>query len=257
LDTTQTDLTLLHPFRFEEFWTFNPSCGSTISSAWINHFTGFPPFILSKKLKSTKLALKSWNSIHFGNIQKRIANTLSQLDHVHQSPPSTFSFDQEILLQNTLDNLFLQEKFLYRNKSRETWLTCNDLNMNFFHTSTIIKRRRNAIDFLKLPSGVWSSKRQEIGNRFTFHFKNVFTSFVLILDEDFLSLFDIASLLRKMLLFVKFQRNKKSSLLCQRLVLPKLQVQMDSLHFSTKNIGILSKMQFFLVFGISLRKFIY
>jgi hypothetical protein len=149
-----------------------------------------PPYILSKKLKSTKSALKSWNFTCFGNIQKRIAHTLSQLDLIQQSPPSTFSFDKEILLQNNLDNLLVQEESLWCNKSRETWLICKDLNTRFFHTSTIIKRRRNAIDFLKLPSGVWSSERQDIGNCFTSHFKNVFNSSVPNLDEDLMSLFD-------------------------------------------------------------------
>jgi hypothetical protein len=64
------------------------------------------------------------------------------------------------------------------------------LNTKFFHTSTIIKRRRNAIDFLKLPSGGWSSERQEIGNCFTSHFQSVFNSSTPNLDEDLLSLFD-------------------------------------------------------------------
>jgi hypothetical protein len=64
------------------------------------------------------------------------------------------------------------------------------LNTRFFHTSTIIERRRNAIDFLKLPSGSWSSKRQDIGNCFTAHFRNVFTSSVSIIDADLLFLFD-------------------------------------------------------------------
>jgi hypothetical protein len=89
-----------------------------------------------------------------------------------------------------MDNLFLQKESLWRNKSKETWLTCKDLNTRFFHTSTIIKRRRNAIDFLKLPSGSWSSKRQDIGNCFTTHFRNVFTSSVSIIDADLLFLFD-------------------------------------------------------------------
>ena len=93
-------------------------------------------------------------------------------------------------LQKSLDDLLLQEESLWRNKSRETWLTCKDLNTKFFHTSTIIKRRRNAIDFLKLPSGVWSSKRQSIGNYFTTHFKDLFSSSAPILDDDLLSLFD-------------------------------------------------------------------
>jgi hypothetical protein len=174
LNTIPTDLTLPSPFRFEKFWTFDPSCGSTISSAWINHIAGSPQYILTKKLKYTKSALKSWNLNCFGNIQKQISHTLSQLDHIQQSPPSTFSFDQEMMLQNHLDNLLIQEESLWCNKSRETWITCKDLNTRFFHTSIVINRRRNAIDFLQLHYALWSSKRQDIGNFFTSHFKNVF-----------------------------------------------------------------------------------
>jgi hypothetical protein len=47
LNTAPTDLTLQRPFRFEEFWTYDPSCGSTISYAWRSNQMGFPPFILS------------------------------------------------------------------------------------------------------------------------------------------------------------------------------------------------------------------
>jgi hypothetical protein len=82
LNTVPTDLTLPRPFRFEEFWMYDPSCGSTISSAWSSTLLGSPLFILSKKLKSTKLALKAWNSSYFGNIQRRIAHTLNHLEKV-------------------------------------------------------------------------------------------------------------------------------------------------------------------------------
>jgi hypothetical protein len=190
LNTIPTDLTLPRPFRFEEFWTFDPSCASTISLAWIHLFASSPQYILTKKLKYTRSSLKSWNLNCFGNIHKRISHTFSQLDHIQQSPPSPSSFDQEMMLQNNLDNLLIQEVSLWRNKSRETWLTCKDLNTRFFHTSTVIKRRRNTIDFLQLPSGIWSSDRQDIGNCFTSHFKNVFHSSVPTLDADLMSLFD-------------------------------------------------------------------
>jgi hypothetical protein len=190
LNTTHSDLSLPRPFRFEEFWTFDASCNDVISSAWVNNFHGSSAFILSKKLKATKSALKVWNSNHFGKIQKNIVSTLRQLDCIQQSPPSSTSSEQEALLQKHLDDLLIQEESLWRNKSREIWLTCKDLNTRFFHTSTIIKRRRNAIDFLKLPSGEWTSERQVIGNCFTSHFKTVFSSSTPTLDDDLLSLFD-------------------------------------------------------------------
>jgi hypothetical protein len=106
-----------------------------------------------KKLKATKSALKFWNSYHFGNIQKKIASSLYQLDFIQQSSPSNYTFEHEALLQKSLDDLLIQEESLWQNKSREVWLTCKDLNTKFFHTSTIIKRQRNAINFLKLPQG--------------------------------------------------------------------------------------------------------
>jgi hypothetical protein len=54
----------------------------------------------------------------------------------------------------------------------------------------LIKRQRNAIDFLKLPLGIWSFERQEIGNCFTSHFKNLFSFSIPTIDKDLLSLFD-------------------------------------------------------------------
>ncbi|XP_059432574.1 uncharacterized protein LOC132165893 [Corylus avellana] len=141
LDTAPSNLFLPRPFRFEEFWTYDSSCGS-------------------------------------------------QLDFIQQSVPSSQSRDLEENFQKTLDDLLIQEESLWMNKSRELWLTCKDLNTKFFHTSTIIKRRRNAIDFLKMPSGNWTADRSDIGNCFTSHFKNLFSSSVPTLDEDLLSLFD-------------------------------------------------------------------
>jgi hypothetical protein len=129
-------------------------------------------------------------SVIFKKKKKKIVSSLCQLYFIQQSPPTTFSFDQEVLLQKSLDDLLIQEESLWRNKSREIWLSCKDLNTKFFYTFTIIKRWRNAIDFLKLPSGVWSSEKQEIGNCFTLHFKNLFSSSILIINEDLLSLFD-------------------------------------------------------------------
>jgi hypothetical protein len=38
LDTVHLDLTLPRPFRFEEFWTYDSSCNSVISRAWVKNF---------------------------------------------------------------------------------------------------------------------------------------------------------------------------------------------------------------------------
>jgi uncharacterized protein YpmS len=113
-----------------------------------------PDFLLPKKLKNTKVALLQWNSLHFGNIHKQIKETLSLLDTIQQIPPFQSTFDHEISLKLDLKNLLVKEEILWRFKSKDTWLTCKDLNTKYFHASTIIRRRSNVVNFLKLDSGV-------------------------------------------------------------------------------------------------------
>jgi hypothetical protein len=66
------NLHLPKPFRFEEFWTKHPNYRTTIQAAWDPYINGSPSYILAKKLKSTKAALKIWNNLSFGNIQQKI-----------------------------------------------------------------------------------------------------------------------------------------------------------------------------------------
>lgn len=47
LDTIFTNVYLPCPFRFEEFWLKDPSCGSVISAAWSSTFVGSPAYTLS------------------------------------------------------------------------------------------------------------------------------------------------------------------------------------------------------------------
>jgi hypothetical protein len=58
LNTSSSNSHLPTPFRFEEFWTKDPSCIEVIASAWRSNVVGTSSFILAQKLKSTKAALK-------------------------------------------------------------------------------------------------------------------------------------------------------------------------------------------------------
>jgi hypothetical protein len=60
----------------------------------------------------------------------------------------------------------------------------------FFIYPLLIKRRRNSVDFLKLPTGAWLSERVDIGNSFVDHFANLFTSSNPPISPDMLDLFD-------------------------------------------------------------------
>jgi hypothetical protein len=68
-------------------------------------------------------------------------------------------------------------------------LTCNDLNTKYFHTSTLIRRRSNAVDFLKFDFGAWLSNRMAIGGKFVSHFSNLLSSSSPPIDKELLELF--------------------------------------------------------------------
>ena len=89
----------------------------------------------------------------------------------------------------TLDQLLKYEETLWRSKSRETWLTCKDLNTKYFHNFTLIRRRSYDINFLKLDSGAWISSRVEIGRQFSDYFSKLFSTSNPTIEVDMLNLF--------------------------------------------------------------------
>jgi hypothetical protein len=93
-------------------------------------------------------------------------------------------------LKKNLNDLLLKEESLWRSKSKETWLQCRDLNTKYFHSSTLIRRRSNAVNFLKTSNGAWVSDRAEIGGTFVQHFSSMFSSPTSPIDEAMLNLFD-------------------------------------------------------------------
>jgi hypothetical protein len=180
---------LPRPFRFEAFWTRDPTCGIVINEAWSALIAGSPSFCLLQKLKITKAAIKYWNKHYFENINNKLDCTLSLLDKVQQAPPSDSNLAMELHLQELLDEYLKQEESLWKTKSRELWLTASDLNTRFFHTSTLIRRHRNSISLLQTSNGGWLSDSTDIGNCFVANFKQLFTSTNPLSPPELLDLF--------------------------------------------------------------------
>jgi hypothetical protein len=90
-------------------------------AAWAFYVSRSPAFILIKKLKSTKHALKIWNNLSFGNIQKKKINYLSQiLNDIQQSAMTSDLCKHEIDIRVELDSLYHQEEILWKLKNLVT-----------------------------------------------------------------------------------------------------------------------------------------
>jgi hypothetical protein len=180
------------PFRFEEFWTRDPSFGIFVGEVWSTPTTGSPSYCLTKKLKYTKKAIRHWNKHYFGDIRTKLNSTLQLLDATQWAPPSDSNLALELHLQSLLGEYLLHEESLWKTKSRELWLTCVDLNTKFFHTSTLIRCSQNTISLLQSPNSGWLSNRQAIGDCFVNNFKELYTSTSPSPHEGLLALFDSA-----------------------------------------------------------------
>lgn len=128
-----------------------------------------------KKLQTTKIALKIWNKNSFGNIQTNINLLTKTLKDIQSKDPTPDSTLMEEHIKFNLNEQLRREESLWRQKSRNTWLTTTDLNTKFFHASTTIKRRRNSINCLKFEDRQWTSDPLLIESKFQ-HFKKIFTT---------------------------------------------------------------------------------
>ncbi|XP_019462952.1 PREDICTED: uncharacterized protein LOC109361876 [Lupinus angustifolius] len=61
----------------------------------------------------------------------------------------------DIQLRREYNNILKQKELLWFLKSREQWVKFGDRNTKFFHTQTIIRRKRNNIHGLFLEDGSW------------------------------------------------------------------------------------------------------
>src|ERR1044072_6381284 len=129
----------------------HPSYEAIVESAWD------PDRSLSHSLGRVKDQSLIFNKNIFGNIFER-KHKLEK--HLHGLQRELERVDSAVLLrtllqvQNELEETLKQEEMLWYQKSREQAIKCGDRNTRFFHTQTVIRRKRNKIYALNLPSGV-------------------------------------------------------------------------------------------------------
>jgi hypothetical protein len=174
---TDGELTgLPKPFKFEEIWTRDETSGIVIENAWRTLVPWSPLFKVCTKIKETKKNLTKWNKEHFGIFQSRIKEAWNQLERIQNLDPSPKHLQMEANISVEIQELLKTEETLWKQKSKEQWLTSSDLNTRFFYLSTVIRRCRNYIEFMKDEHGSWFTKREDIGQCFCRNFVKLFNS---------------------------------------------------------------------------------
>ena len=89
----------------------------------------------------------------FGNIHQNIKKCWENLRCIQGEDPTQENLSKKAGINMELQERLQREETLWRQKARIKWLSVADLNTKFFHLTTIIRRRKNAIDFIKNQQG--------------------------------------------------------------------------------------------------------
>lgn len=89
-------------------------------------------------------------------------NEIKRIQDQLDSTPTDDLLEKEKSLLKEFDVILKQEEMNWYQKSREKLLAAGDRNTIFFHTSTIIRRRRNRIEMLKADGGRWVTDAKEL-----------------------------------------------------------------------------------------------
>ncbi|XP_019087314.1 PREDICTED: uncharacterized protein LOC109127232 [Camelina sativa] len=160
------------PFGFEAAWLHPPGFKDLLSTSWNNELA------TPEALQMLQSKLKKWNREIFGDVNKRKFHLLEELKVVQDMLNSTQTDDlisKEEQLSPELDVVLEQEEMIWFQKSREKWIVVGDRNTTYFHTSTIVRRRRNHIEMLKKDDGVWVSDSSEFETLAVGYYKKLYS----------------------------------------------------------------------------------
>ena len=73
-----------------------------------------------------------------------------------------------------MDEWLTREDLKRKQKSRQIWIREGDRNTHFFHLSTLIRRRRNSVQEIKLEDGSWIDDGKDIQKYFIENFKALY-----------------------------------------------------------------------------------
>ena len=120
-----------------------------------------------------------WNRMHFGNVFNRKKNIMARLNSIQgalANRPSNFLINLENELLKELEVVLSQEEDIWALKSRVNWLVQGDRNTNFYHVSTLVRRKRNQILAIKDSVGEWIFEEMAIKEHIRNRFEGIYTS---------------------------------------------------------------------------------
>lgn len=159
------------PFRFEASWIKHTCFPEFLHSVWNQD----KPFL--QNLDNLSMMLPTWNKDVFGNIFSKKRSLLARLNGIQKAlslRSNPFLENLELALQKEYQQVLSQEELLWFQKSRAEWIKDGDRNTRYYHTKTIIRRRRNKVLSLRNSEGDWIFDQSLLRENVVLYYKNLF-----------------------------------------------------------------------------------
>ncbi|XP_074320432.1 uncharacterized protein LOC141657179 [Silene latifolia] len=162
-------------FKFETFWTCDPSFYPLVAHTWPSLTNSIP-----SKLSNLSLTITDWAKVIFGDLPSRKRRLSARLLGVQRNLCTHPNSDSLLTLNDSLTqelNCVLDlEHFYWKDRSRIRWLTDGDRNTAFFQKSVTIRRSFNRILSLTNNAGLTISGHDELNKHISTYFTDLFTS---------------------------------------------------------------------------------
>lgn len=127
------------PFRFLASWMTHDDFPGLVARNW-NYQEEW-----NSNISSLTRVLKDWNKNVFGNIKYKKQRLMNRLDVISRSLShgwNPFLLYLQDHLWREYEKVLFQEEIMWYQKSRCKWLQFGDKNTNYFHGTTIFRRKR-------------------------------------------------------------------------------------------------------------------
>ena len=164
------------PFRFEEMWLSDNSCGEVVEAAWRSCVTRDPNRGIIGKIDKCGKDLAWWNYNVFGNVRRELRRKREQLIEEEAVAVRIGSNIRIKQLKEEINVLMDRENRMWNQRSRILWLKNGDGNTKFFHTRASHRFRKNVILGIEDSHDEWKVEPNDIGVVLINFYQELFTS---------------------------------------------------------------------------------
>lgn len=100
------------PFRFQEIWTRDPSCGNVIKRAWECNNSNVDRISIGKRIINTARTLSKWNKESFGFCKNRICDLEDKINRLQSIQPTEDVLNEERALQEEISEWISRQEML-------------------------------------------------------------------------------------------------------------------------------------------------